>query len=123
MSTVTRPPGWPPGVPPPGGDGWHERAVAYLLDVAPAEFRTEQLYRRQPLVLAWRVAGVIEAQLDAARAAYSQARSDLRDEVTPEVVAETLQAIEREGAALLARRREVDLVMRAFGGEQFVPRL
>ena len=123
MSEVTRPPGWPPGVPPPGGADWHQRAVAYLLDVAPAEFRTEQLYRRQPLVLAWRVAGVIEAQLDAARAAYSQARADLREDVTPEVVAETLQAIEREGASLLARRREVDLVLRAFRGEQFVPRL
>ena len=97
--------------------------MAYLLDVAPAEFRTEQLYRRQPLVLAWRVAGVIEAQLEAARAAYSQARADLREEVTPEVIAETLQAIEHEGAALLARRREVDLILRAFRGEQFVPRL
>ncbi len=83
----------------------------------------EPLYRRQPRVLAWRVLGLIDAQLDAARAAYSQARADLREDVSPEAVAETLQALEREGAALLARRREVDLVGRALRGERFVPRI
>ena len=118
-----RPPGWPAPVPPPGADGWRDRAVAFLLDVAPPEFRTEPLYRRQPLVLAWRVRSIIEAQLDAARTSYSQARAELADEVTPEVVADTLQALEREGASLLARRREVDLVLRALRGEAFVPRL
>jgi hypothetical protein len=34
-----------------------------------------------------------------------------------------LQALEREGAALLARRREVDLVTRALRGEAFIPRM
>jgi hypothetical protein len=97
--------------------------VAFLLDVAPAEFRTEALYRRQPVVLAWRVRGVIDAQLDAARASYARARADLRDNVSPEVVAETLQALEREGAGLLARRREVELVGEALRGGSFVPRL
>lgn len=123
MSQSTRPPGWPPGVPPPGTEGWQQRAVAFLLDVAPPEFRTEPLYRRQPVVLAWRVRGVIDAQLDAARAAYARARADLRDHVAPEVVAETLQALEREGAGLLGRRREVELISQALRGEVFVPRL
>ena len=110
-------------MPPPGASDWHQRAVAFLLDLAPPEFRSEPLYRRQPVVLAWRVLAIIEAQLDAARSAYSRARADLRDDVTPEVVAETLQALEREGAGLLARRREVDLVSRALRGEEFVARL
>ena len=123
MSERRRPPGWPPGVPPPGADQWQERALAFLLDLAPPEFRSEPLYRRQPVVLAWRVQAIIEAQLEAARASYSRARAELRDDVIPEVVAETLQALEREGAALLARRREVDLVFRALRGEEFVPRL
>lgn len=118
-----RPPGWPGSVPPPGADAWRDRAVAYLLDVAPAEFRTEPLYRRQPLVLAWRVLTIVDAQLEAARRSYSQARADLAGDVTPEVVADTLEALEREGAGLLARRREVDLVLRALRGESFVPRL
>ena len=97
--------------------------MAFLLDVAPPEFRTEALYRRQPVVLAWRVQGVIDAELDAARIAYSNARSELREDLTPEVVAETLQALEREGAGLLARKREVDLILRALRGETFVTRL
>jgi hypothetical protein len=97
--------------------------VAFLLDLAPAEFRVEPFYRRQPVVLAWRVLAIIEGQLDAARTSYSRARADLHDEVTPEVVAEALQVLEREGAGLLARRREADLVSRALRGEQFVPRL
>lgn len=110
-------------MPPPGGPGWQQRAVGFLLDVAPPEFRSEPLYRRQPVVLAWRVSVTVAAQLDAARGAYSRARAELRDDVAPEVLTETLQALEREGAGLLARRREVDLVLRALRGEQFVPRL
>jgi hypothetical protein len=117
------PPGWPKAVPPPGAEGWEPRAVAFLLDLAPGDFRTEPLYARQPRLLAWRVQALVEAQLDSARAAYSRARAELREDATPEVVAEMLQALEREGAALLARRREVDLVARALRGESFVARL
>jgi hypothetical protein len=120
---IRTPPGWPKSVPPPGADGWEPRAVAYLLDLAPGDFRTEPLYARQPRLLAWRVQGLVEAQLESARAAYSRARAELREDATPEVVAEMLQALEREGAALLARRREVDLVSRALRGEAFVPRM
>ena len=110
-------------MPPPGAEGWEPRAVAFLLDLAPGDFRTEPLYARQPLLLAWRVQALVEAQLESARASYSRARAELRDDVTPEVVAEMLQALEREGAALLARRREVDLVGRALRGESFVTKL
>lgn len=117
------PPGWPSAVPPPGAPGWERRAVAWLLDLAPGEFRGEPLYARQPVVLAWRISAVVDAQLQSARSCYSQARSSLRDDVTPEVVAETLQALEREGAGLLARQREVGLVLGALRGEVFQPRL
>lgn len=122
-SQIRTPPGWPKTVPPPGADGWEPRAVAYLLDLAPGDFRTEPLYARQPRLLAWRVQGLVDAQLQSARAAYSRARAELRVDATPEVVAEMLQALEREGAGLLARRREVDLIGRALRGEAFVPRM
>ena len=110
-------------MPPPGAEGWEPRAVAYLLDLAPGEFRVEPLYARQPVLLAWRVQVLVESQLESARACYSRARAELREDTTPEVVAEMLQALEREGAALLARRREVDLVGRALRGESFVTKL
>ncbi len=124
MTTQRRPPpGWPKSVPPPRAEGWEPRAVAYLLDLAPGDFRTEPLYARQPILLAWRVQALVEAQLESARASYSRARAELREDATPEVLAEMLQALEREGAALLARRREVDLVGRALRGESFVAKL
>lgn len=122
-SQIRTPPGWPRSVPPPGAEGWEPRAVAYLLDLAPGDFRTEPLYARQPQLLAWRVQALVEAQLQSARAAYSRARAELREVATPEVVAEMLQALEREGAALLARRREVDLLASALRGEAYVPRM
>lgn len=97
-------------MPPPGASGWESRAVAHLLDIAPAEFRTEPLYQRQPAVLAWRVETLIAHRLDAARTSYARARAELADLVGPEVVAETLAALEREGAHLLAVQREVRLL-------------
>lgn len=124
MSTPPRrPAGWPKAVPAPGTPGWEHRAVGFLLDAAPGEFRAEQLYRRQPVVLAWRVQSLVQTQLDAARVSYARARAELSDLVAPEVVGEVLAALEREGAHLLALRREVDLVARALRGEIFIPRL
>ena len=64
VSRAPRPPaGWPPSVPAPGTPGWERRAVAYLLDVAPGEYRAEPVYTRYPAVLAWRVEALVEAQL------------------------------------------------------------
>lgn len=124
MSGAPRPPaGWPASVPAPGTPGWEGRAVGYLLDVAPGEYRAEPVYVRFPAVLAWRVEALVEAQLRAARASYARARAELADVVSPEAVGEALAALEREGAHLLALRREVDLLSRALRGEAFVPRL
>lgn len=124
MSAAPRPPaGWPPSAPAPGTPGWERRAVSYLLDVAPGQYRAEPVYTRFPAVLAWRVEALVEAQLGAARASYARARAELGDVVTPEAVGEALAALEREGAHLLALRREVDLLGRALRGEAFVPRL
>jgi hypothetical protein len=124
MSGVPRPPaGWPSTVPAPGTPGWERRAVGYLLDAAPGEYRSEPVYRRFPAVLAWRVEALVEGQLRSARACYSRARAELGEAVAPEAVGEALAALEREGARLLAVRREVDLLGRALRGEAFVPRL
>jgi hypothetical protein len=69
--------------------------------------------RRQPVVLAWLTEVQVEAQIQGARRAYSQARRDLGPSLGPEVVAQTLAALEAEGARLLSLQRSVRLVAEA----------
>lgn len=111
--SVAPPPGWPREVPPPGAEGWRERAVGWLLDNGTGDLRSHSVLRRHPQVLAWLVAQQVEAQLVAARTAYGRARRDLGPAAGPEVVAETLAALEAEGARLLGLQRAVGLVAEA----------
>jgi hypothetical protein len=122
MTTVV-PPGWPREVPPPDSPDWLKRACAYLLDRCPPEYRTEPVYLRHLPVLAWLARRQAQARLDAARAAYGAVRRELGDVVGPEVVADTLAALEREGSRLLAEQRAIMLVSDAVLGARYVPRL
>jgi hypothetical protein len=121
--TVPVPPGWPVEVHPPGTDGFERTAVAYLLDRCPPEYRAYPVLRRQPLVLARFAAHHVDGAVKSARAGYRNARTELRDAVSPEVVAEALEAWETEGARLVAVARSVDLVEQALRGKRFIPRL
>ena len=118
------PPGWPKGVPrpvpaPPGADGstgegaeplWIDRAALWLFDHSPAEYREYPLLRRHPLILAWLLTHNNEALTEAARRSYATARAELAPLVSPLVIAQLLAMLERDGARLLARQREADLV-------------
>jgi hypothetical protein len=117
------PPGWPAGVHPPGTEGFERTAVAYLLDLCPPDYRGYPVLRRQPLVLARFAAHHVHGAIEAAREGYRMARTELRDAVPPEVVAEALEAWETEGARLSSVTRAVDLVEQALRGKRFVPRL
>lgn len=123
MADAARPPGWPKGLPPPGTEAFGERVVAWLLDLAPPEFRGHEVFRRHPQVLAWAVQHYVVAALEASRAAYSSARADLTQAVTPEIVAETLRALEFEGVRLATVQRQVALVSDALAGASWRPRL
>lgn len=100
-----------------------ERAVAWLLDLGPAEWRTMPPFREQPVLLAFRAHSDVRARLEGARAAYAAARADLGDAVAPDALAGFLEALEAEGAILLAREREVGLVEEALRGRRWRPRL
>ena len=117
------PPGWPAEVHPPGTEGFERTAVTYLLDQCPPEYRGYPVLRRQPLVLARFAAHHVDGAVNAARAGYRNARTELRDAVAPEVVAEALEAWETEGARLVGVARSVDLVEQALRGKRFIPRL
>jgi hypothetical protein len=117
------PPGWPKGVHPPGTEGFQRTATAYLLDLCPPDYRAYGVLKRQPLVLARFAAHHVDGAIAAARKGYRNARTELRDAVSPEVVAEALEAWETEGARLVAVARSVDLLEQALRGKRFVPRL
>ena len=50
MADVYLPPGWPPGVAPPGTEDWEATAVEFLLELVP-DLRGHSA-RRYPVVLA-----------------------------------------------------------------------
>lgn len=123
MTTLPVPPGWPSTVRPPGAPDWERTALAWLYDLCPPDYRAYDVLRRHPSVLARFAAAHVAAQAEGARRALATARTDLRDVVPPEAVQAAVEALEREGARLLATGRAVALVEQALRGRRFVPRL
>ncbi len=117
------PPGWPPGVPPAGAPDWVERAVGWLLDHCPAEFRRYAGLRKNPLALAWLAQRHLTGEIAVLRQAYREVRVEVGPHVTPEALAEILLALEAEGLRLVADRRSAELLHEALAGKVFVPRL
>lgn len=117
------PPGWPRAVPDPESAEFPARAVAWLLDLCPPDYRSQGVLRRHPVILA-RLANLhAQASLQAARTAYAGARRDLAGLVPPEAVEEALVALSKEGARLAAKVREAGLVEEALQGRRWRPRL
>ncbi|MDQ1249488.1 MAG: hypothetical protein QG597_3863 [Actinomycetota bacterium] len=119
----TAPPGWPRVVPPPAAPQFVDRAVLWLLDNAPPEFRGHEVFRKYPTTLAYTVAHYVEGALNASREAYAGARRTLGPDVGVEPVEEVLRALEFEGVRLRTLAREVDLVAEALAGRRWVARL
>jgi hypothetical protein len=117
------PPGWPPGVPPPGERGWDLRAAAWLLDHCPPDYRMYAAWRRHPVALAWLAVRHLDAQLEAMRAAYREVRVELVDDIGPEGVTQVLADLECEGVRLVSARRAAGLLLDALRGLEFVPHL
>jgi hypothetical protein len=123
MATPQTPVGWPAEVPPPGTPGFQRRAVGWLFDLCPPDYRAYDVLTAHPLVLARFAAGHVAGALDAARRGLATARSELRGLAPPEVVEAAVAAYEREGLRLRRTATSLALVERALRGEQFVPRL
>ena len=95
----------------------------WLFDHCPSEYRRYAAWRRHPLALAWLAERHLHAQLEAMRESYRGIRVDLGEKLGPEGVHDVLAALEHEGARLLAAQRGAGLVLEAFQGHDFVPRL
>ena len=117
------PPGWPPGVHPPGSEGFERTAVAWLLDIVPADYRLYGVLRRYPVALAAMAVHHADACVAGARSGYRVARSELGDVLPAHGLDAVLSAYRAEGRRLVGIARAATLVSRALRGETFSPRL
>jgi len=117
------PPGWPAGVHPPGSEQFEQTAVAWLLDVAPSDYRLHGVLRRHPLALAALTRHHVAACVAGARDGYRCARAELGGDLPPAGLDAVLAAYRSEGRRLVDTARAVDLIGRALRGEVFSPRL
>ncbi len=123
MDAAYTPPGWPAAVPPPGVPGWERRAVAWLLDQCPHEYRGYPVLARHPLLLVRLAARQVSAQHAGTQSARAALRADLSGYLPTAVVAEGLAVLDAEQQRLAAAAEAVQLVERAMRGQVFVPRL
>jgi hypothetical protein len=123
MPTFVAPPGWPAQVRPPDAPDWEHTAQNWLLDICPPEYRSYPALRRHLVVLARFAVLHVEASQLAARRGLSQARAELRDVASLDVVEAAVQAWQAEDARLSGVRRAVGLVEEALRGRRFVARL
>lgn len=86
--------------------------MGWLFDLCPSEYRSYEVLRRHPVVLASMAKAQVQAALSAARDGWSTARVQWRD-LEPATRDAVLSMYEREGARLTAVLREVTLVERA----------
>lgn len=96
------PPGWPKGVPPAHTPGWEDRAVLWLLDQCPPDYRGYAGWRRHPIALAWLAGRHLDGQVVAMRDAWREARVAVGPHVPAEALEEILGQIEAEGMRLRA---------------------
>lgn len=123
LTQVYVPPGWPSAVPPPGADGWLHRAVAFLLDACPPEYRGYRVLRNHPVVLARLAHEHVEAQLTATRSQRATVRTSLAGWVDARVAGEAVEILQQEEARLLRLLRAVHLVEESLHDVRFVPKL
>jgi hypothetical protein len=121
--SVYLPRDWPAEVRPPSTDDFEASAVAWLLDVLPPDYRRHPVLRRHPAALASMARHHAHACVEGARRSYRTARAELGVALPPHAVDGVLAAYKKEGFALAATARSVDLVERAIRGETFAPKL
>ncbi|MDN5895480.1 MAG: hypothetical protein L0H93_15825, partial [Nocardioides sp.] len=108
---------------PPDAPLWERSAENWLLDICPPEFRTYRALRGDLVVLVRFAVLHVEACQQACDRGVSQARGELRDFTTPEVLEEAIETFQSERARLLGVRRAVGLVEEALRGRRFAARL
>ena len=102
---------WPSDLTPAGATGGEVKAVAWLLDRCPSEFRTYEIFRTHPAALGYVTQFHLEHQVEAIRDAYRSARTTAN--LKPEPLDELLAALEHEGARLALELEQATSVINA----------
>lgn len=73
------PPGWPDFLPPPGTPHWEQKAISYLIDALPSNYRNAEAedIRQYPLALAAMARHHVRACWEEARKGYRITRTEL----------------------------------------------
>ena len=121
--SVYLPPDWPAEVFPPGSEDFEASAVASQLNVLPPDYRRHPVLRRYPATLAAVARHHAQVCVEGARRCYRTARAELEVSLPPHAVDGALAAYRKEGLALAATARSVELVERAVRGQMFAPKL
>jgi hypothetical protein len=120
---MAAPTGWPPEVPDPTAPDWETRAVAWLFDQCPPDYRGYDVFRRHPIVLAHVAKASLAAAVEAADSGMRTVRHDLSGRVTPETVDAAVAAYEHERHRLRVASLAAELIWRALRGERWAARL
>jgi hypothetical protein len=123
LVTAFVPPGWPTGVQPPESPEFERSAVAWLLDVVPADYNMHGVLRRHPAALAALARHHLNACVEGARDGYRTARTELGPHLPPGAVEAVLTVYRSEGTRLANAARAAGLLERALHGEVFVPQM
>ena len=96
-------------MPPPGTDGWEHRAIGYILDALPPNYRDHQSgdIRQYPAALAAMARHHLRACWAGLRGGYRIARTELGPSLPPEAIPAVLEVYRREGARLYELGRAV----------------
>ena len=108
---------------PPDAPDWERTAVNWLLDQCPPEYRGYPALRRHVVVLARFAVLHVEASHAAVKRGLSEARAELRDVATLDVVDAAVETWLAEEARLTGVRRAAGLVEEALRGRRYVARL
>lgn len=101
---------WPDDLALPGSPGWERKAIAWLLDRCPSEFRSYPAFRQQPAVLSMVALDQIAADVEAIRTSYRKARTELS--LSGVDIDEVMTALDKEGVRLVLELRSAETVCR-----------
>ena len=123
MAHHVAPPGWPREVRPPDAPDWERTAANWLLDLCPPEYRTYPTLRHHVVVLARFAVLHVESCQAAVKRGLSEARAELREVTSLDVIESAIATWQPEEARLSGVRRGVGLVEEALRGRRYVARL